>query len=120
MCDTKEVIRSSKSKDRQHNGQKNKRTNKICKTLHRKLQIEPLEPYLQTRGEHMSSRRVDSSCFSSCTRRVTLITNPVISHESGKDRIVITTSGTYQWSFVTRIFRNGQPNHVKISTDDTT
>ena len=28
-------------------------------------------------------------------RRVTLITNPVTSQERGKDRIVITTNGTY-------------------------
>jgi len=24
---------------------------------------------------------------------------------------VFTTSGTYQWSFVTQIFHNGQPSH---------
>ena len=28
-----------------------------------------------------------------------------------KERIVITTTGTYQWSFVTQIFRNGSPTH---------
>jgi hypothetical protein len=27
------------------------------------------------------------------------------------DRKVITTSGTYPWSFVTQIFHSGQPNH---------
>ena len=32
-----------------------------------------------------------------------------MSHERGKDREVLTTSGTYQWSFVTYIFHNGQP-----------
>jgi hypothetical protein len=26
-----------------------------------------------------------------------------------KDREVLTTSGTYTWSFVTQIFHNGQP-----------
>ena len=41
------------------------------------------------------------------TRRVTL----VISHIWWKDREVFTTSGTYQWSFVTQMFRNGQPSH---------
>ena len=41
------------------------------------------------------------------TRRVTLVTYPVISHELGNDRIVLTTNGTYPWSFVTQILRNG-------------
>jgi hypothetical protein len=31
------------------------------------------------------------SCFTSCTYRVTLLTNPMISHEWGKNRIMITT-----------------------------
>jgi hypothetical protein len=35
----------------------------------------------------------------------------VISHERGKDREVLTISGTYPWSFVTQIFHNGQPSH---------
>jgi hypothetical protein len=35
---------------------------------------------------------------------VCLVTNPEISHEWGKDREVLTTSGTYSWSFVTQIF----------------
>jgi hypothetical protein len=52
-----------------------------------------------------------SSCSTSGTRRVSLVTNPVISHERGKDREVLTTSGTYPWSFVTQIFHNGQPSH---------
>ena len=39
-----------------------------------------------------------SSCSTHDTRRVTLITNPVISHEWGKEWIVITTSVTYPWS----------------------
>ena len=45
------------------------------------------------------------------TRRVNLVTIPVISREWGKDREVFTTSGTYSWSFVTQIFHNGQPSH---------
>ena len=40
-----------------------------------------------------------------------LATNPVINHEWGKDREMLTTSGTYPWSFVTQIFHNGQPSH---------
>ena len=59
----------------------------------------------------MSSGRVSSYCSTSGTRRVNLVTNPVISHEWGKDREVFTTSGTYPWSFVTQIFHSGQPSH---------
>ena len=52
--------------------------------------------------------KISSSCSTSGTRCVTLATNPVISHEWGKDRKVLATSGTYPWSFVTQMFRNGQ------------
>ena len=47
---------------------------------------------LKTGGELRSSGRVSSSCSISDTRRVNLVTNPVISHEWGKDREVLTTS----------------------------
>ena len=47
---------------------------------------------LKTGGELRCSGRVISSCFISDTRRVNLVTNPVISHERGKDREVFTTS----------------------------
>jgi len=66
---------------------------------------------LNTGGELRCSGRVSSSCSTSGTRRVILITNPVISLEWGKYREVLTTSGTYPWSFVTQIFHNGQPSH---------
>ena len=59
---------------------------------------------LKTGGELMCSGTVSSSCFTSDTRRVNLVTNPVISHERGKDREVFTTSGTHLWSFATQIF----------------
>jgi hypothetical protein len=59
----------------------------------------------------MCPGRVSSSCSTSGTRRVNLVTNPVKSHESGNDREVLTTSGAYPWSFVTQIFHNGQPSH---------
>ena len=42
----------------------------------------PLKPG----GELRCSGRVSSSCSTSGTRRVNLVTNPVISHERGKDR----------------------------------
>ena len=66
---------------------------------------------LKTGGELRCSGRVSSSCSTSGTHRVSLVTNPVISCEWGKDREVFTTSGTYPWSFVTQIFHNGQPSH---------
>ena len=66
---------------------------------------------LKTGGDLRCSGRVGSSCSTSGTRRVNLVTKPVISREWGKDREVFTTSGTYPWSFVTQIFHNGQPNH---------
>ena len=56
---------------------------------------------LKTRGELRCSGRVSSSCSTSGTRRVNLVTN----------REVLTTSGTYPWSFVTPIFHSGQPSH---------
>ena len=41
---------------------------------------------LKTGGDLRCSERVSISCFTSGTRRVNLVTNPVISHERGKDR----------------------------------
>jgi hypothetical protein len=55
--------------------------------------------HTKTGGEPRCSVRVNSSCSTSDTRRVNLVTTPVISHERGKDREVVTTSGTYPWSF---------------------
>jgi hypothetical protein len=57
----------------------------------------------------LTTGRISSSCSTSGSRRVHLVTNPVINHEWGKDREVFTTSGTYPWSFVTQIFHSGQP-----------
>ena len=65
---------------------------------------------LETGGKLRFSGRVSSSCSTGDTRRINLVTNPVISHERGTDREVLTTSGTYPWSFVTQIFHNGQPS----------
>ena len=66
---------------------------------------------LKTESELRCSGRVRISCSISDTRRVNLVTNPVISHEWGKDREVLTTSETYPWSLVTQIFHNGQPSY---------
>jgi hypothetical protein len=54
---------------------------------------------LKTGGELRCSRRVSSSCSTSGTHCVNLVTNPVISHEWGKDRDVVATSGTYLFSY---------------------
>jgi hypothetical protein len=51
---------------------------------------------LKTGDELRCSGRVTSTCSSSGTPRVNLVTSPIISHERGKDREVLTTSGTYK------------------------
>ena len=66
---------------------------------------------LKTGGQLRCSGRISSSCSTSGTSRISLVTNPVISLERWKDRGMLTTSGTYPWSFVTQIFRNDQPSH---------
>ena len=79
----------------------------IYKELHRKLKPEQHESPLKTEGELRFSLKVYSSCSTSGIRRVTLVTKPLISYDLRKDRIVITASKTYPWSFVTQIFRSG-------------
>ena len=59
-----------------------------------------LQEAVNRRTDNTHSGRIISSCSTSGTSRVTLITNPVISHERGKDRNLLTTSGTYSWSSV--------------------
>jgi hypothetical protein len=49
--------------------------------------------------EFVMYRKGSSSCSTCGTSRVNLVTNPVISHEWGKDREVF-TSGTYPWSLL--------------------
>jgi hypothetical protein len=53
---------------------------------------------LKTGGELRCTAMVSSSCSTSSTRRVNLVTNPVTSHQRGKNWEVFTTSGTYPWS----------------------
>ena len=43
----------------------------------------------------LRSGRTISSCSTSVTRHVTIVRNPVISHECEKDGIVITSNGTF-------------------------
>ena len=112
--DTKGTIRIRISKrNRQHNGQKKKvQKDKQRSTKHTyKTKDRVTRTPLKTGGELRCFGRVSSSCSTSSTRRVDIVTNPVISGEWGKDREVFTTSGTYPWSFVTQIFHNGQPSH---------
>jgi hypothetical protein len=69
---------------------------------------------LKTGGERLRwSGKVPASQWG--TRRVTLATNPVTSHEWGKDQIVITTNRTYPWSLVTQIFCNGEPKIMEAT-----
>jgi hypothetical protein len=103
--DTKEVIRIRKSKDRQHNGQKKKGGNyKQRSTKHyTDNKLSSNSNHTENRGELRCSSKVSSSCFNRGTRRATLVTNLVIRHKWGKGKEVLTTSGTYRWSFVTHI-----------------
>ena len=80
--DTKGWIRILKSKDRQSSQH---------------------EPHFKPREELRCFRRISSSC-SHAARHVTLVTNQAIKSWMSKDRIAITTNGTFQWSFVTQIF----------------
>ena len=72
-----------------------------------KTKDQVTQTLLKIGDELMFSGRVTSSCSTSVTRRVNLVTSPMIKH----DREVLTTSATYPWSFVTQIFHNGQPSH---------
>jgi hypothetical protein len=109
--DIKGVIRIRISKkNRQHNGQKkkDKRANNDPQNI---TKDRVTRTHLKPGGELRCSGRVGSS-FSTCdTRCVNLVKIPVISHERGKNREVLTSSGTYPWSFVTQIFHSGQPSH---------
>jgi hypothetical protein len=82
--DTKGVIRiHTTKKNRQHNGQqkKDKRTNNDLQNIIHKTQDRVPRNSLKPGGELRCSGRVSSSCSTSGTRHVNLVTNPVISHE---------------------------------------
>ena len=112
-------------KTRQYHGQNKKNKKRSTKHTYKTKDRITRTP-LKTGGELRCSARVGTSCSTSDTRCVNLVTNPVISHERGRDQNVFTTSGTYPWSFATQIFHNGQPSHggdhktfeVMISTSD--
>jgi hypothetical protein len=86
---------------------KRKRTNNDLQNTTQKTTDRETRAPLQP-GCAMCLGSAGSSCSTSGTLRIALVTNPVICDEWGKYRDVRTTSGTYPWSLVTQIFRNGQ------------
>jgi hypothetical protein len=95
--DTKGVIRIRKSKDRQQKKMDKHRSTKHPHKTKDRVTRTPLKTGMW--GELRCSGRVSSSCTTRCTYRVNLATNPVISHEWGKDREVLMTNGIYTLSF---------------------
>ena len=82
--DTKGVIKICISKkNKQHNGKKKRvKKDKQRSTKHtHKTKDRVTRTLLRTGGELRCSRRVRSSCSTSGTRRVNLVTNPVRSHD---------------------------------------
>ena len=65
-----------------------KRTYNDLQNITQKTKDQTTRIPLKTGGELRCSRRVTSSCSTYGTCRVTLVTNPVISHERGKAQIV--------------------------------
>ena len=110
---TQAIIIIRKSKDRQHNGQKkkDKRTNSDLINITHKTKDWVTRTSLKTGCELRCPKWVNSSCATSDICRVTIVTSPLIGHEWGKNREVLTRGGTYSWSIVTHIFHNGQPSH---------
>ena len=84
---------AKRKKDRQHNGQKKEgqttqwpkekgqKDNNDLPTITHKAKDQTTRTPLKTGDELRCSGRVISSCSTSATRRVNLVTNPVISHE---------------------------------------
>ena len=68
------------TKNRQHNDQTKKGKQRSAKHTHKAKDRVTRTP-LKTGGELMCSGKANSSCSTSDTHRVNLVTNPVISHE---------------------------------------
>jgi len=66
---------------RQWQKKKDKRSNNDLQNTTQKTKDRGTRTQLKTGGEHMFSGTVSSSCSTSDIRRVTLATQPVISHE---------------------------------------
>ena len=69
-----------------------KRTNNDLQNKSQKTKDRATRTLLKTRDELRCSGRVSISCSTSVTRRVILVTNPVISHEWWKNWEILTTS----------------------------
>jgi hypothetical protein len=67
---------------------KYKRTNNDLQDITQETKDRAIRTPLKTRGELMCSGRVSSFCSTNGTRRVYLVTNPVIGHEWGEDRLL--------------------------------
>jgi hypothetical protein len=94
-----------------HNEQyKRKRTKgqmMIYKTLHRKLKIEQHKPY-KNRGWTRVLRKGNQFLLHIWDHHATLVTDRVISHEWGEDRIVITkNSAKTVWLYIQIMCPNG-------------
>ena len=74
---------AKRQKDRQHNGKKKKekKTNNDLQNITHKTKDRVTRTPLKTGGELRCSGKVGSSRYTNGTRRVNLVTNPVISHE---------------------------------------
>jgi hypothetical protein len=83
--DTTWVIRSRKSKDRQHNDKTKKdnfNINNDPQNTTQKTKDRGTRTSLKFRGKcYVNRKSKHSSCSTNGTRRVTLVTNPLISHE---------------------------------------
>ena len=102
---TKGLIRVRKSEDRLCNGQRkrDKIINNDPQNTTQKAKDRTMRIPLNTGSEFGCSDRVGSS-YSTDNRGVILVTNPMINHETRKDRKVLKTRGTYLWSVVPQRF----------------
>ena len=108
--DTIGVIRSRKSKmDRQYNSKEktDKKTNNDLHNTTQKTRDWVKRIPINLEVLFRCSGRVCSSCSTSGTRRVTLVTNSIINHVWSRNWNVIMANRTYMWLFVTQIFRSG-------------
>ena len=93
--DSKEVIRIRKSNKNRPQKEKVQRDKQRSTKHTHKTKDRVIQTPLKTGGELRWSGKVSSSYSTSGTCRFNLVTNPVTSHEWGKDRKVFTTSGIY-------------------------
>jgi hypothetical protein len=70
---------------------KRKKTNNDLQNSTHKANDQDTRTPLKTRGELRCTGGISSSYFTSGTRHVNLVTNPVINHEWGMDRKVFST-----------------------------